>query len=513
MKRFIFTFLLSQFVLSSCTWREEKNKEGKELATLYCGTCHQVPLPEQLDKKTWLFGVLPKMGPRLGIYSFQNFTYEVNRNSPGLPPGFYPDSAVISPDQWSKIMNYFYEEAPDSLALSYSAISKEFDQFEVKTPAIEPGSPPVSSLVKIDEANHRLFVAHGTEMKLKVFDAKLKKTGEAGTITVAVDLSLETNGEMKNRSGLLLNMGALSPFDVTHGSLQRVKVDESGAIEILPGRLMDGIVRPVHVSQADLDGDQKEDLVVCGFGNFTGELFWLKNKGDDHYEKKILRAFPGAIQTMVSDINHDGRPDILALMAQGDEGFFSYEQNPDGTFTEKRRLRFSPVAGSISFDLADFNNDGFPDLIYTSGDNADYSQILKPYHGVYIFVNDGKWNFSQQYFFPINGCFKAIARDFDLDGDADIAAISYFSDFKKRPEESFVYLRNEGGFRFSPLTVKEYGTGRWLTMDAGDLDGDGDCDIVLGNMSIGPSNFAPNPNWRTGPEFILLENKARQPKP
>ena len=154
----------------------------------------------------------------------------------------------------------------------------------------------------------------------------------------------------------------------------------------------------MHISQADIDGDKKEDIVVCGFGNFTGELFWLRNLGDGGYEKRSLRNFPGAIQTIVTDMNGDSRPDILALMAQGDEGVFAYLQQADGTFTEKRILRFSLVAGSISIDLVDFNKDGFPDLLYTSGDNADYSKIIKPYHGVYIFLNDGKWNFTAALF-------------------------------------------------------------------------------------------------------------------
>jgi hypothetical protein len=118
-------------------------------------------------------------------------------------------------------------------------------------------------------------------------------------------------------------------------------------------------------------------------------------------------------------------------------------------------------------------------------------------------------NFTKEYFFPINGCFKALARDFDLDGDIDIAAISFFADFQKRPEESFVYLQNKGQLHFDAFTFPEHSLGRWLTLDAGDIDGDGDLDLALGNMSIGPSNLQPNANWKTGPEFVLLENRTR----
>lgn len=499
-------------LVTTCTFRNSANQEGKRLAEVYCGTCHQVPSPLELDKKTWLLGVLPKMGPRLGIYSFQNFSYEVNKNNQLVPAGFYPDSAVLTADEWGKIVKYFYDEAPDSLLHAYPPISKNLDQFIVHIPENHSGMPPVSSLVKIDGQQHHVIIAHGTQMKLKSFDTALQMKDETQTVTVAVNVAAEHLGQQNNYSAMLLNMGALSPFDVTHGSLQQVNLLSDGSIRLSPTLLIDSLARPVHLSIADLDGDDKEDLIVCCFGNFTGELCWLRNLGNNQYEKRILRPLPGAIQTRVLDVNRDGRPDILALMAQGDEGLFLYTQNPDRTFSEKRLLRFSPVAGSVSFDLTDFNNDGYPDLIYTSGDNADYSLILKPYHGVYIFTNDGHWNFTKKYFFPINGCFKAIASDFDLDGDPDIATISYFSDFKKRPEESFVYLRNDGQFTFSPFTIREFGLGRWLTMDSGDLDGDGDIDLVLGNMSIGPSNFPPNKEWRNGPEFLLLENKARSLK-
>src|SRR5258706_3892268 len=176
-------------VVLSCRLPDRKNEEGKRLAKLYCGSCHQVPSPDQLDKNTWLFGVLPKMGPRLGINSYQEFIYNVNRNSPGLPNGFYPDSAAISIGEWGKIVNYFYEEAPDSLHSTYPLISKKLDRFVIKTPSFPIEYPPVSCLVKIDQKNHAIYVAHGTQLKLKAFNQRLEQVDEVNTITVAVGLA------------------------------------------------------------------------------------------------------------------------------------------------------------------------------------------------------------------------------------------------------------------------------------------------------------------------------------
>jgi len=109
----------------------------------------------------------------------------------------------------------------------------------------------------------------------------------------------------------------------------------------------------------------------------------------------------------------------------------------------------------------------------------------------------------------MDGCYKAVARDYDGDGDLDIAAISFFADYSHQPEEGFVYLENKGGFDFQPYSFREASAGRWLTMDAGDIDGDGKIDLVLGNFSLGSTTTKPYRNWAKGPPFLMLKNKGR----
>jgi hypothetical protein len=263
--------------------------------------------------------------------------------------------------------------------------------------------------------------------------------------------------------------------------------------------------RPVQILAADLNQDGKTDYVTCEFGYLTGALTWMENKGN-RFERHILRGEPGAIKAYVDDVNHDNLPDLWVLFAQGDEGVFIFQNKGNGKFEMQQVLRFPPSYGSSYFELQDFNKDGHPDILYTCGDNGDYSTVLKPYHGVYIFLNDGNNSFKEKYFYPIDGCYKAIARDFDNDGDLDIATISFFADYQRQPEEGFVFLENEGHFRFKPQTIPETQQGRWLTMDAGDLDGDGKTDLVLGNFSLGPTLMASKHNWKKGPLFMVLKN-------
>jgi hypothetical protein len=127
-----------------------------------------------------------------------------------------------------------------------------------------------------------------------------------------------------------------------------------------------------------------------------------------------------------------------------------------------------------------------------------------------LYKNDGKGNFTiDTNAFPLSedNTSIVIANDFDGDGDLDIATISFFADYNLQPQEGFVYLENKGDFKFIPFTLPETKSGRWLTMDAGDLNGDGKPDIVLGNCSFGPSiKGSVYERWKKGPPFLVLKN-------
>jgi hypothetical protein len=146
---------------------------------------------------------------------------------------------------------------------------------------------------------------------------------------------------------------------------------------------------------------------------------------------------------------------------------------------KKGILRFPPICGSSFFEMVDVNHDGYKDIVYTCGHNGDAAPVLKPYHGLYIFLNHQHDNYIQKYFYPINGCYKAYARDFDGDGNIDIATISLFTD-KRQPEEGFVFLKGLGGLNFKPCALPAgIKFERAVTMDEGDINGDGKPDLLI----------------------------------
>ena len=77
----------------------------------------------------------------------------------------------------------------------------------------------------------------------------------------------------------------------------------------------------------------------------------------------ILRDSGYGLGVVVSDVNGDGWPDIY-VSNDGTPNDVLYINNRDGTFTNRagRSLKHASYAG-MGVDIADFNNDGWPDIV------------------------------------------------------------------------------------------------------------------------------------------------------
>lgn len=491
----------------------ESEIKGETFAKQYCTGCHTFPEPELLDKNTWLTQTLPAMGPHLGIREFAGETYILDE-SPAIPENFYPEEAVIDSATWQKIIDYYKTAAPERFEYPEPSeqIAEENHYFEPNRPAYRTDTAPMVSAIKIDSANNLIYLADAALEKLLVFNRNLEIEASFDVPSPVSDIQfLNDEEETGHRELLLTRIGNISPSDALDGSIISGWYNPDSGSGEFSTTLLDDVRRPVETLITDLDGDGLDDLLISEFGHRLGSVFWLKNNGNGfNTVRQTINTIPGCLESHVSDVTNDGRVDILTLCSQVDQALYLYEQQSDGSFEQSTLMQFPITAGSSSFEYTDFNDDGHPDILYTSGDNADYSIIYKPYHGVYLYLNDGSNNFSEEWFYPVNGAYRAISGDFNQNGRLDIAVTSFFADYARNPREGFIFFENTGEMNFKPYHPRESSYGRWIAMDTGDFSGNGKDDIVLANFSRGPTKVLPQIEsiLTQSPHLLVLENHS-----
>ena len=478
---------------------------GKELATAVCGSCHLFPEPQLLAKDVWQKGVLPRMGLYLGIRPPGKDPYRELRPdeiTTVINAGTFPEQPLIDSVSWAKIDAYYRQEAPEvaSPQAPKAALVPDLPLFEPVSLRFDKRYPPLTTLIRYDTRTGYLWVGDGQGI-VRRLDHRLRVKDSIRLESPPADLIAGPGDE-----ALLVLMGVMVPNDVAAGKL--VRLHTAGTLSVA-NTVLENLVRPVQATVGDFDADGASEYIVCNYGNNTGSLSWHPAAATPQADTvKVLKAAAGFRKVVVRDLNRDEKPDLVAMTAQGNEGIWAFESQGGGRFAEKPLLRFPPVYGSSYFQLIDFNGDGFEDILYTNGDNADYSVSLKKYHGVRLFLNDGKNAFREAWFYPLHGAMQA------ADGDLDIAAIAFFPDYEKAPEEGFVYLENKGNLEFTPRTFKNAGKGKWLVMETGDFDGDNDTDIALGSFTYGAAGAALsyNESWqREGASVLVLHNTLKNP--
>ncbi len=478
---------------------------GKQLALRHCGSCHQFPQPDLLDKKTWVTGVLPNMAMRLGLRLVGQDTMRILSSEEEQAVrhlNVYPETPQLSLADWQHIVHYYERTAPaEPLPQpAHKPITARLPLFRATGVTLGDKPAPQTTLLKYDKNTAQLYVGDA-QNTVFVLDRQFQVTDTWLVDTPPTDIDFPRQAAPR-----LLTIGVFSPSDQQVGrlmSLTRTSKPGSPLINIK------SLPRPVQFAAGDLNADGNEDVVICGFGNHAGKLFWY----DDFNPTKehVLKAMPGARKVEIVDMNRDKKPDIVVLMAQAREEVAIFYNQGNGRFREKVVLRFPPVFGASYVELADFNRDGYPDILLTNGDNWDYSAIDKNYHGIHIFLNDKKDNFTKAWFYPMYGASKAVARDFDGDGDLDIAATSFYANLTQ-PEQGFIYFSNEGRLNFTPFSTPEAASGKWLTMETADFDGDGDLDIVLGSYfhTMGEMTQLLYKGITTFPQLLVLENGQKK---
>ncbi|PCJ98969.1 MAG: RNA-binding protein [Flavobacteriaceae bacterium] len=280
---------------------------------------------------------------------------------------------------------------------------------------------------------------------------------------------------------------------------------------------------------------KKETLLIeLDNGNFlTHEE---NNYNDFDQERLISKKLSQEGPAMaIGDIDQDGNEDLFIGGAKGNPGII-YRHTGNGIFSQKNQSIFEQdkLYEDTAAVFLDADSDGDLDLMVGSGGNEPGNEKL---YRTRLYLNDGKGNFSaSKQNLPTN--YKNVAtiaaNDFDHDGDIDvfIGSRSVVGVYGPSPDHLLLENRDgqfvdaterrgydlkdegmvtkaiwadiDGDQKQDLITVSEWGTpkiyrnsgrriqkmdssldslfGWWNSVEAADLDNDGDLDLVLGNQ-------------------------------
>jgi hypothetical protein len=231
--------------------------------------------------------------------------------------------------------------------------------------------------------------------------------------------------------------------------------------------------------------------------------FLFRNRGNGTFEETteragVLRRDGRGMGVVAADVNRDGRIDLY--VANDACPHFLFLNRGDGTFEDVTDFSGAAVTesghyqGGMGVDVEDLDGDGFPELFVTNFE-GEYNTIHQTTDGrnfddvsasagiVRDSIPDVGW-----------GCSLA---DFDNDGWPDMLVVNgHVDDNLARLGRDGVYAqrpklwRNRGGcrFRLVPDPGPFFAVGHPSRGAAfGDLDNDGDIDVVINRMDSRPA--------------------------
>ena len=470
-------------------------------ARIVCGTsCHRLPPPDILPSASWRDEI-----------SRMAFIREGRTEPPG-PPGTASRSIVL-PDDMQRVLRWYQASAPQALPAPSPWPDVDARRFTRRSysPEGAPASPAVSHVRAVDvDGDGRLEIV-ASDMRYGLLLGGSPGRASTGRLDVLARLPHPAHFSLVDLDGdgirdfLVADLGRFLPSDHTEGAVVWLRGTASKAYLPLS---IDGWPRVADVEAGDFNGDGKPDLAVAAFGwRKVGRISILENRTTsyDHpsFSEHVIDPRAGGVHAIPVDLDKDGRLDLVTLLAQQYETIVAFMGTERPFELSPREIYTAPHPnwGSSGIQVIDLDGDGDLDVLFTHGDTFD-DQIIKPYHGIQWLENRGTFPFTEHALAELPGVFRAEAGDLDADGDLDIVACAFIaagSNLDESTMPSLVWLEQVRPGVFERRTLERTAP-RHATLDVADVDGDGDLDIVVGNFMT---------DGRPAPYVEVWENRRR----
>ena len=399
----------------------------------------------------------------------------------------------ISERQMNDIIALYYGSSPDELpTLPYRETALAPSSFAMSDLGAKTRLPYITNvnaarLMQSDAP--QLLVCDAEARKLLLLSAARGRWRETPVADVEVPVHtqiVDIDGD-GDQDILVADLGQFSPVD---GPVGRVLLYRQGPRQRFERELLlDKLGRVSDARAVDLDSDGDLDIAVGVFGRKdTGEVFWLENDGygtaSGTFEKHVLLSLAGAVDVSPVDLNGDGLTDLAVLIAQEHEMIVAFVNRGGGVFERVVIARAPhPMYGSTSMTDVDLDQDGDLDLLFTNGDAFDTQTDPKPYHGVQWLENQGQMRFEFHDIGRFYGAATAVAGDIDGDGDLDVVAGSWVNYWNDSRRYAIVWHENDGKQTFLAHGIATRPAGV-ASLQLIDVNGDGMLDIVGGAIRM-----------------------------
>ncbi len=171
------------------------------------------------------------------------------------------------------------------------------------------------------------------------------------------------------------------------------------------------------VEVADLNGDQRPDIVFANGSGAASYIYWASADGF-HPHKRLALATSEATDIGVEDINDDGYPD-LAIAQRGDRQTDDRHSliywGSDQGFSQDRKMTL-PTLAATGIGIGDLDSDGKKDLVFANKSDGS-SQVPSL---IYWGNPKGRYRKEERQELGVGGADSYAAADINRDGFPDL---------------------------------------------------------------------------------------------